>query len=105
MLRKRATSSTPTRPAYFLQRDSQQDFRGHGLAIESCRTEHPFAEGLQDRDQLSARAIRAKRLLAGSHLFGIEAAEQCCFSQPSISSQKNAAVWSIFAPLQGGRQL
>src|SRR5216683_2944972 len=56
-------------------------------------------------DLLSARAIQAKSLLLRSHLFSIETAEQRRFTQASISSQKNATLWSIFAPLQGCRQL
>ena len=60
--------------------------------------------GQHDRVGLD-RAIRANRLLLGSHLFGIEAAEPSRFSQPLIGSQKNAALWNVFAPLQGRRQL
>ena len=56
-------------------------------------------------DLLSARAIQAKSLLLRSHLFSIETAEQRRFTKASISSQKNATLWSIFAPLQGCRQL
>jgi len=51
------------------------------------------------------RAIRAKSLILGSHRFGIEAAGPSRFPQPSIGSQKNAALWRVFAPLQGRRQL
>jgi hypothetical protein len=47
----------------------------------------------------------SKEPASGSYLFGIEAAAQCRFPQPSIGSQKNAALWSVFAPLQGRRQL
>jgi hypothetical protein len=58
----------------------------------------------QVRRSHSRLGLQPKSLLLGSHLFGIEAAEHCRFPQPWISSKKNAAFWSVFAPLQGRGQ-
>jgi len=55
------------------------------------------------RDWALPRNAPPRSLHLGSHRFGIKAARPSHFLQPSIGSQKNAALWRVFAPLQGRR--